>query len=514
MLGGDDRAVREALARRKALLELPSWLWGGKPSGIAHATRWHLETVASDTRVWSVQLAERRARRAGRLVKLRKMAHAGNVDSPGTFSALSELGVDASAGLDHQAINEKLNRMAETLSGLGPAMYAATVATTASPQEALPALVRDVMKEQFLPLLPGSTAWLLLVDRALTMRFAMTRVLLLAQEDPNLLQRKLDLEHRTVFDSARGLFSDTLFGLNSYISPLLLSLSPEVVGVAGPRAGGVIIYTFGQPIPGRSPTASEVLQLFYPGADRTASVSEGLLPGDTEAALAWWVTQLDKLFTEVTDPCNFRTQDSRFSFRGQFEVLLSVEQAFRNLQSLLASSRDSHSRRVLFFDTLDTLEGLHLGTFDRMLHHSHAYDTLQSLAGIMPEAAARLLLPRAQRAVDALAKLQEGFFLQSRLVTHGIRLPDKRQGERVVTLESATAMWLRVLRNAGHSFGGRTGNNERDDALLAAHDGEIPPELPDLAFLYLIALVAEPRRLRNVRGDKRLDVGTALIPGS
>ena len=65
-------------------------------------------------------------------------------------------------------------------------------------------------------------------------------------------------------------------------------------------------------------------------------------------------------------------------------------------------------------------------------------------------------------------------------------------------LESAAALWLRVLRNAGHGFGSRSsGAKARDDALLVAHDGSVPTDLPDLPYLYLLQLLARPELLRR-----------------
>jgi hypothetical protein len=56
---------------------------------------------------------------------------------------------------------------------------------------------------------------------------------------------------------------------------------------------------------------------------------------------------------------------------------------------------------------------------------------------------------------------------------------------------------LRVLRNGGHAFGGRP--QPADGVLLAAHDGVIPVDLPDFAYLYLLHLLAHPRALEHLR---------------
>lgn len=58
--------------------------------------------------------------------------------------------------------------------------------------------------------------------------------------------------------------------------------------------------------------------------------------------------------------------DGTYGVKENFEGLLSIEQAFRNVQSPSAHVRDGHVRRILLFDTLDTLEGLRGPNFARM----------------------------------------------------------------------------------------------------------------------------------------------------
>jgi len=76
-------------------------------------------------------------------------------------------------------------------------------------------------------------------------------------------------------------------------------------------------------------------------------------------------------------------------------------------------------------------------------------------------------------------------------------VPDKHGNDRMMSLEAAAAAYLRVLRNAGHAFGSRAGQRARDEVLLMSHNGEIPLDLPDLAYLYLLRLLARPEDLRH-----------------
>jgi hypothetical protein len=104
---------------------------------------------------------------------------------------------------------------------------------------------------------------------------------------------------------------------------------------------------------------------------------------------------------------------------------------------------------------------------------SYAQRALKEVTGLLSPQAGRVLLPRAKQAVAALQQLQNGFFASSRLKDGGLRVPNKNgNGERVVSLEAAAASYIRVLRNGGHAFGGRT--VPADGIYLLAHDGDIP----------------------------------------
>lgn len=67
-----------------------------------------------------------------------------------------------------------------------------------------------------------------------------------------------------------------------------------------------------------------------------------------------------------------------------------------------------------------------------------------------------------------------------------------------ISLENAVADYLRVLRNSTHSFMGST-RDERDLSLLAAHTGQLPEGLPDLALLHVLDLLLDPGKLSRTR---------------
>ena len=381
---------------------------------------------------------------------------------------------------------------------VGAWLYGAALITLAARDDQLLDVILAVVRERLQPNhLPDAAAHLLVVDQALSYRFSLTRVLLQVADEPGLLQGPP--EEFLGFNSAKALFSDTTFGLDAYLGPLLTSLTPWVWGITAPRAGAVIIYTFGRAVSGRRGSASDPLDLFLPRDGRGAGAGPprpSIGPRQIGQTLTWWARQLSELFTELTDPGNYVDASENYQPREAFERLLSVEQAFRHVQVLSASDGDSHTRRVLLFQTLDTLEGLRLLDFRQMCTLSRAQAELAALEQLLPPDVASVLLPRARRAVEALRELQRGFFLPSRVSSDGVRVTDKGR-EQVMPLEAAVAAWLRVVRNAQHGFGGKVAVPGRDDVLLASHNGDVPRDLSDLAWLYLLRVVANPSLLRR-----------------
>jgi hypothetical protein len=357
----------------------------------------------------------------------------------------------------------------------------------------LASVIDQALTTQLLPSLPHAAAYLITHDTALSHRVSATRVLLQIESDPGLLSRQPLLgADGLAFNSSRGLFSDTAMGLGAYLGPLFLSRAPWVWAESAGRPGGVIAYTFGKLLLGRRSEAAELLQLFSPKGRPGIAPAPGVAPASFDSAFRWWVEHLDRLFTEITDPCRHAGLDGTYDVLGHFESLLSLEQAFRNVQSLSTHDRDLHAQRALLFDALDSISGVRRPDFDEMCKLSCAKKALAEVETEMDTATAEVLLPRARSAIAALEEVQKGFFLPSRVSGSGVRLPD-RNGDRTVPYAAAASLYLRVLRNSVHGFGGRDGAvRDRNRALLAAHDGEIPADLPDLAYLYLLRLLARP----------------------
>lgn len=482
-----------------ALLQLPPWLWGYDVAGFAAAAGWSI-TPTSEPSTWQVRLIERTS--PDHPARLRTTilvtpANAGDPDALHRLRRLAPLG-HLAATTPAELVRAELDRLSDHHDDLGSWLSYVTIKIHAAPHAELERVTHETYVENLLPNLPASAMQLIELDTAVSFRVAALRALLFIAEHGDGVPTQAP--DGLTFASAEGLTGDLSVGLSAYLSPLFLSHTPWVWGMGIPRPGGVIVVTFGQAISGRRGQAADVLQLFSPTTARpTALQRPTLTASQLRAAVRWWVARIDVLLVVVFDPSRYMGKQI-FDARRAYEVHLGVEQLFRSVQSLSIHDRDPIARRTLFFDALDTLSGLTRTPPDRLYELTHAETVLNWLTDHLPSKVAPVLLPRAAAAVDALRQLQAGFFLDSRLTDGGLRLPNKKGGERTVGLDAATAQWLRMLRNAGHGFSSSS-SRERDSVLLVAHDGRIPHDLPDLAYLYLLDLLCHPHRLQPNHGQ-------------
>ncbi len=485
--------------RPRPRLGLPAWLWGGDIVGFAREAGLKLKAVDKGAAIWEVQTLEDYHRTRPRLVTTARLATPATIDGPDVLAALRSLPAQP-ASVDPTEVDAKLSRLATHVGDLGALGAWASLATTACPTEDLEGRVRAVyqsilaLRDQDTDdqLLGDAEVHLVEVDQALGYRYTLVRLLLRLNDSPaEFTTPPSGPASGELFASGRGLFSDTTFGLGAYLNPLLLALSPWAWAISGPRAGAVVVYGLGMPVPGRRGEAAELLQLFSPRGSLPTDRPSGVTSRVMGAAIVWWTEQLNRLFAVITDPANFCDPNGGYQPRVHFETLLGVEQAFRTVQSLLTHDRDTNARRVLLFATLDTLAGIRSPDFDGLCQLTQAQGALAQVKAVVPADAAPVLLHNARRGAEGLRQLQDGFFLPSRVTADGVRLPDKRLGERIVARDQAAAQYLRVLRNATHGFRGNPDKDRsRDEALLMAHNGDLPENLPLLGYLYLLRLLA------------------------
>ena len=152
------------------------------------------------------------------------------------------------------------------------------------------------------------------------------------------------------------------------------------------------------------------------------------------------------------------------------------------------------------FEALDTLEGLGIVDFNQACTLRHAEAILKKLECELPSDVSELLLPRAREAIDALRAVSNGFFMSSHIKSGGIQLPSDTGKMTARSLEDASALYLRVLRNGHHGFTPSPKHEKRRrQILLSAHTGAVDPAIVFLPYLYWLYVLTHPECLRRVK---------------
>ncbi|PYF98877.1 hypothetical protein SAMN05216184_11014 [Georgenia satyanarayanai] len=301
---------------------------------------------------------------------------------------------------------------------------------------------------------------------------------------------------RRIFSSSGGL-GDGVYGMDAYIAPLMAAISPAVWGFTVTRMHGTLIVSFGQHLPGTAPVPNELLRMLSSvGPDAPTALRPFGSPEVPAAAISWWAERLDALFAVLTDPQVFEGPGGEYEPIAALQNLLSVEQVFRRVNSILLAHHDTHARRPAFFTVMDTLTTLNRWILSKMADYDHAQAVLRKLQSSIPQAAQELLLPAARRGVEALRKLQDGFFLRE--ADGKVRL---RQDGTAMGIVPATAKYVDMLRDATHGFTTvRGGAAQRSEVsrMVAIHDGAVPHDLGLLGWLYLLDVLDNPERLRRI----------------
>ncbi len=332
-------------------------------------------------------------------------------------------------------------------------------------------------------LYPNVAAYLICRAPALLHRSKIPAVLLRVERDGKLQRADLaDIKAASakgeVVFSASDRLGDGFAVIDAYLSPLLGALTPYVWAFSAPRAYGGVVYTLGTAIPGVAGEALEPLHLLPSTGSLRAVERPNLSPEAPTEAITWWVRRLDRAMSVVSDPAVFSDSNGAYAPNYHLHAILTFEQVFRRVGVIQQSDRDGDARRVLLFTVLDTLERLTNRKLVELCTHGVAVETLERLRKDMSIGAQEVLLPAAERAVEALERLQDGFYLrrQTGAATIDFTLTDGTPAS--YTPEHAAAEYVRVLRNATHGHGSNQDEAvPRTDALLVHHDGTIPHDL-------------------------------------
>jgi hypothetical protein len=344
-------------------------------------------------------------------------------------------------------------------------------------------------------------ALLIETDRACSARGSFMRAMFAAVHAPELLT----MDPFPGFDSMRGLGGTQMEGPGGLVDAALLVHAPWVTGFSYQRApGGLLLLLHDGAELGRLDGSGELINAFRP-ALLSQPYREGLLQSavsiaDTEAFVRWWVAGMDSFLALALDPTLFRDQSGYYLPEHHLGFYTSVARLIASVTAILVyTRRDDFVRRLLFFEALDLLEGFGFGAYDTTLELPRLRTQLDSLRSVP---ALRPVLPRCERAVDALSDVGEGFFEARRTPDHGLLIRNSDGTESRIVGHRAISQLLTVVRNAGHGFGGIL-NQDRDLSILAAHDGDLSGDISDVALLHLLTLLNDQTQLERSLARRR-----------
>jgi hypothetical protein len=442
---------------------------------------------------------ENYTKNAPRLLTLERLADARTVDDLTAFASLR--GWTPQDGL---VSDDTRRRLAADLARrlregqLPDVLYGLQVNILNAPDAQLPGVVRDALRLALTRFSPEASVWGIQLESRLQWRFAALRALLAATDTPEILAQDRDTFRG--FPAASALLADARMGLDCYITPALLALSPGVYGITGTRIGGIVVLLFGEPILGlREAPAAEVLQLYRVQPATSAAARPAADPpppaATFEAFFRWYVGRLNRLFAEVLDPARFRTAAGDHDVGGHFAAALSLERLFLCAQDLLAGvGRLEFLRQLLLFEATTIFAELTGVDGEVLFTLRKARRRWDNLRMALPPEAVALVAPRVEDALAALEHVQRGF-LPERRAADGLRCRRADGSEETVALDRAAGRYLWLLRNATHGFHGQV-TKAHLRSLLFAHTGELHRRLPDLVFLYVLEAVATPEVLR------------------
>lgn len=285
----------------------------------------------------------------------------------------------------------------------------------------------------------------------------------------------------------------------------LVALSPAAIGMLIPALPHALVFCFGRGIDLAKPYPISFSSLYRPtvlgspaGLDRSALLAD-LDPDDGAGLVGWWVDRLNVIYSHVADPTRFTDEQGKHDATAQTAWMITVERLLGDANSLLAEPQATDLDRVqIAFDLLDKAEGL-LGYgkersgkgFAALLRRGQCLPRLRESFAALPG-------NLGQRLSEECERLFAGLYAGVRENTAGFRRTEK--GVKIARSEPSAleaidddrlvSSLCRAVRNSSHGLL-EILREDPDRFLLGANTGGIPPQLPALAPLIGLGLVAD-----------------------
>lgn len=228
---------------------------------------------------------------------------------------------------------------------------------------------------------------------------------------------------------------------------------------------------------------------------------------DIDKLVEWTVKRINALYLSLINPSLFLKDDKSIDFIKQRQFYITIDRIVSETITV-NTEQDTYVRKQLFFDILDkyatlSAKKVDLGkrerTYLRLLKKSHFKGRLEPLMAHVPSRFRTYIVARAEEIYDrTVQQAVEGVWSKDRLDQDRkliqLKRFDKASGKYVDrdprnTFEDFTAELVHGIRNSLHGYRmmGHT-----YESLLAIHSCEVSNVLPDLATVYLFALLSDP----------------------
>lgn len=385
---------------------------------------------------------------------------------------------------------------------------------TGSSLEEVPALL-SAHAQSLLAAHPRGSFWFMRTDELLARRLTVRRALLTFALMPDVLEEN-DPVVRTL-PQLRTLQGHSLTGGLSFgrlLDPLLLAFSPASLGFVFDWMPHALVFLTG--FPGSmartypaTPWALYDPHLQEPGELRwkDRDFVAGLAAGQIESLLQWWVARLSVVYSHLADPTNFGDRFARHSPELQTGWLLTVERMLADFLLVQGGFQGPElARQQAAFDLLDKAEVL-LGFdtkrsgrgFERLLRRQSMVARLDEVWCRLPLQLRARFRAHTRRLYDEIYADVRSHAYEHRLTGSGVRVEGKDGKLQSMDMESYVPSLVRAVRNSAHGLievlTSEGSQMRRDRALLATHDGRVPPQVGDLSTLIAFALVADYERV-------------------
>lgn len=361
---------------------------------------------------------------------------------------------------------------------------------------------------------PDSSLWFFEVDPLFTGRTTLLRVLLALDTMPDFIEANeadpggFRIQTLQEHSLTGGIANEAL------VEPLLLAIPPSSMGFAFSWMPHAIVFLLGHPtslLEEHPPTLASlyVPRLHGAGAGfhwRESDFWDGVGPSDVQTLFQWWATRLNVIYSYTLDPTNFEKDKGLLDIRRQVVWFLTFERLLADAL-LIGSSPQSAAlaRAETAFDLLDKAESL-LGYtqknsgkgFERLLRRN---EMIPRLDRVWDE---RLPVQLRSRFKSHTRHLYERIYENIKENAYPFRVADDGSGINVWsakhsklikwTWDSYVPPLVRAVRNSAHGLM-ETFEKASEREIVVAHNGEMPPELPELAAFLAFAMVADAERV-------------------